>query len=440
MIVTLFLVQFLIVLVCIGLGGRFGGIGLGAAGGLGLAILTFGFGLPPDSPPITVISIIIAVITCVTILQAAGGLDLLVTMAEKILRKWPGAITFLGPFVAFLFTALCGTGYVAFSVYPVIAEIATDARVRPERAMSMSVIAANFGLIASPVSAVITGTLAILAGLHVSALDILSVTVPGTLLGCLAGCLFVWKRGNELDNEPEFQRRIAEGTFKPLKTQENKDETASGKARKGLVIFIIGILLVVLMGSVPELRPLWNDGHTIKRMDVPTTLQIIMLTTACIIMLICRIPPLSLDSGSVFKSGLVGVVAIFGLSWMMNSFFAAWSDLFNSAYRDFQNPLLFGLLVFILSAVIYSPAATAVALFPAGVMMGYPAATLIALLPLTCGSFIIPGGAQIGCVAFDRTGTTKIGKYVVNHSYMLPGLVTTLSSSVFCFLLAGILL
>ncbi|EGA0673581.1 TPA: anaerobic C4-dicarboxylate transporter family protein [Escherichia coli] len=437
---TLFLVQFLIVLVCIGLGGRFGGIGLGAAGGLGLAILTFGFGLPPDSPPITVISIIIAVITCVTILQAAGGLDLLVTMAEKILRKWPGAITFLGPFVAFLFTALCGTGYVAFSVYPVIAEIATDARVRPERAMSMSVIAANFGLIASPVSAVITGTLAILAGLHVSALDILSVTVPGTLLGCLAGCLFVWKRGNELDNEPEFQRRIAEGTFKPLKTQENKDETASGKARKGLVIFIIGILLVVLMGSVPELRPLWNDGHTIKRMDVPTTLQIIMLTTACIIMLICRIPPLSLDSGSVFKSGLVGVVAIFGLSWMMNSFFAAWSDLFNSAYRDFQNPLLFGLLVFILSAVIYSPAATAVALFPAGVMMGYPAATLIALLPLTCGSFIIPGGAQIGCVAFDRTGTTKIGKYVVNHSYILPGLVTTLSSSVFCFLLAGILL
>lgn len=437
---TLFLVQFLIVLVCIGLGGRFGGIGLGAAGGLGLAILTFGFGLPPDSPPITVISIIIAVITCVTILQAAGGLDLLVTMAEKILRKWPGAITFLGPFVAFLFTALCGTGYVAFSVYPVIAEIATDARVRPERAMSMSVIAANFGLIASPVSAVITGTLAILAGLHVSALDILSVTVPGTLLGCLAGCLFVWKRGNELDNEPEFQRRIAEGTFKPLKTQENKDETASGKARKGLVIFIIGILLVVLMGSVPELRPLWHDGHTIKRMDVPTTLQIIMLTTACIIMLICRIPPLSLDSGSVFKSGLVGVVAIFGLSWMMNSFFAAWSDLFNSAYRDFQNPLLFGLLVFILSAVIYSPAATAVALFPAGVMMGYPAATLIALLPLTCGSFIIPGGAQIGCVAFDRTGTTKIGKYVVNHSYMLPGLVTTLSSSVFCFLLAGILL
>lgn len=437
---TLFLFQFLIVIICIGLGGRFGGIGLGAAGGLGLAILTFGFGLPPDSPPITVISIIIAVITCVAILQAAGGLDLLVIIAERILRKWPGAITFLGPFIAFLVTALCGTGYVAFSVYPVIAEIATDARVRPERAMSMSVIAANFGLLASPVSAVITGSLAIFAGLHVSALDILVVTVPGTLLGCLVGCLFVWKRGKELDDEPEFQRRVMEGTFRPLDTKKNEDRTTSGTARKGLIVFLIGILLVIVMGSAPELRPLLKNGLTVERMDVPTTLQIIMLTTACIIMFICRIPSLTLDSGSVFKSGLVGVVAIFGLSWMMNTFFVAWNDLFNSVYHDIQNPIFFGLLVFILSAVIYSPAATTAALFPAGVMMGYPAATLIALLPLTCGSFIIPGGAQIGCVAFDRTGTTKIGKYVLNHSYMLPGLVTTLSSTVFCFILADLIL
>lgn len=129
----LFVIQFAIVLTCIGIGGRFGGIGLGAAGGLGLAILTFGFGVPPDSPPITVISIILAVITCIAILQAAGGLDLFVTIAEKILQKRPSAITFLGPAVAYLFTAICGTGYVAFSIYPVIAEIAADARVRPER-------------------------------------------------------------------------------------------------------------------------------------------------------------------------------------------------------------------------------------------------------------------------------------------------------------------
>ncbi|EFN4069344.1 anaerobic C4-dicarboxylate transporter family protein [Escherichia coli] len=435
----LFVIQFAIVLTCIGIGGRFGGICLGAAGGLGLAILTFGFGVPPDSPPITVISIILAVITCIAILQAAGGLDLFVTIAEKILQKRPGAITFLGPAVAYLFTAICGTGYVAFSIYPVIAEIAADARVRPERAMSMSVIAANFGLIASPVSAVVTGTIAVFSGLHVSALDILLITVPGTILGCLVGCLFVYKRGHDLETDPEFQRRVAEGEFESVKTGERTISIISKTAKKALMIFISGIILVVVLGSVPELRPVWNTSAGVERMSIPTALQIIMLTTACIIMMVCRISPSKLDSGSVFKAGLVGVVAIFGLSWMMSSFFEAWQDLFNNTFNDFHNPVIFGVIVFVLSAVIYSPAATAVALFPAGVLMGYSTETLIALLPVTCGSFIIPGGAQIACVAFDRTGTTRVGKYVVNHSYMLPGLITVLASTIFCFLFSTIL-
>lgn len=437
-----FVIQFAIVLTCIGIGGRFGGIGLGAAGGLGLAILTFGFGLPPASPPVTVVFIILAVITCITLLQAAGGLDLLVTLAERILQKWPGAITFLGPAVAYFFTAICGTGYVAFSVYPVIAEIAADARIRPERAISMSVIAANFGLIASPVSAVITSTIAFLANLHVSvsAFQILSITIPGTFLGCLTGCLFVLKRGHELENDPEFQRRIAAGEFETVKASERITNTVTKEARSGLIIFLTGIVLVVLLGSVPELLPKWNSGNGMERMSIPVALQIIMLATACIIMIVCRIPSSRLDSGSVFKAGLVGVVAIFGLSWMMNSFFEAWHELFNTALPGFRNPVLFGVIVFGLSAVIYSPAATATALLPVGFLMGYPVETLIVLLPATCGSFIIPGGAQVGCVAFDRTGTTRIGKYVVNHSYMLPGLVSVLASTMFCFLMSRLLM
>lgn len=311
------------------------------------------------------------------------------TIAEKILQKRPGAITFLGPAVAYLFTAICGTGYVAFSIYPVIAEIAADARVRPERAMSMSVIAANFGLIASPVSAVVTGTIAVFSGLHVSALDILLITVPGTILGCLVGCLFVYKRGHDLETDPEFQRRVAEGEFESVKTGERTISIISKTAKKALMIFISGIILVVVLGSVPELRPVWNTSAGVERMSIPTALQIIMLTTACIIMMVCRISPSKLDSGSVFKAGLVGVVAIFGLSWMMSSFFEAWQDLFNNTFNDFHNPVIFGVIVFVLSAVIYSPAATAVALFPAGVLMGYSTETLIALLPVTCGSFII---------------------------------------------------
>lgn len=199
------------------------------------------------------------------------------------------------------FTAICGTGYVAFSIYPVIAEIAADARVRPERAMSMSVIAANFGLIASPVSAVVTGTIAVFSGLHVSALDILLITVPGTILGCLVGCLFVYKRGHDLETDPEFQRRVAEGEFESVKTGERTISIISKTAKKALMIFISGIILVVVLGSVPELRPVWNTSAGVERMSIPTALQIIMLTTACIIMMVCRISPSKLDSGSVLR-------------------------------------------------------------------------------------------------------------------------------------------
>lgn len=251
--------------------------------------------------------------------------------------------------------------------------------------------------------------------------------------------LFVYKRGHDLETDPEFQRRVAEGEFESVKTGERTISIISKTAKKALMIFISGIILVVVLGSVPELRPVWNTSAGVERMSIPTALQIIMLTTACIIMMVCRISPSKLDSGSVFKAGLVGVVAIFGLSWMMSSFFEAWQDLFNNTFNDFHNPVIFGVIVFVLSAVIYSPAATAVALFPAGVLMGYSTETLIALLPVTCGSFIIPGGAQIACVAFDRIGTTRVGKYVVNHSYMLPGLITVLASTIFCFLFSTIL-
>jgi anaerobic C4-dicarboxylate transporter DcuB len=437
----LFWTQFALVLVCIGIGGRFGGIGLGAAGGLGLGILTFIFGLQPDSPPVTVMLIILSVITCVTILQAAGSLDLLVSIAEKMLRKKPSAITFLGPAVTYIFTVFCGTSYVAFSVYPVIAEIATEAKVRPERAMSMSVISSNFALIASPMSAAITGMIAIIAGLHVTPLQILLITIPGTIIGCLIGCLFVNKRGKELDDDPEYQRRIACREFEVSNVSERKEYTASKEAKLGLILFLMAIIAVVALGSSPSLRPEWVDaGGAVSKMSVPTALQIIMLMTSCFIMVFCRIDPHKLDSGSVFKAGLIGVVAIFGLAWMVGTFFAAYSELFNTAFSGMRYPLLFGVVMFIFSTVIYSPSATVAALMPLGVAMGLPAWMLVGLLPATCGCFIIPGAAQIGCVAFDRTGTTRLGNFVINHSYLLPGMVVLIVSTVTCLLLSQIVI
>lgn len=431
----LFLVQLAIVFLCIAIGGRFGGIGLGAAGGMGLFILTFLFGLEPDSPPVSVMLIIISVITCVTILQAAGGLDLLICAAEKMLRTKPGAITFLGPFVCYIFTVMCGTSYIAFSVYPVIAEVATDAKVRPERAMSMSVIASNMAVIASPLSAAVAGMIAKAASLNVTLLDILAVTIPGTFLGCLAGCLFVYRKGAELSDDKEFNRRVQSGEFVEMKTSA-RNVFNLNQARIGLAIFAIGVFLIVFLSSFKEFRPQWHGEY----MSVPTMLQILMLTMASLIMICCRIAPEKLHSGSVFKAGLIGVVGIFGLSWMTGTFFGTYNDLFIQNFSNIltEYPMLFGLVLFLLSILIYSPAATVVALMPLGVAMGIPATILIALLPAACAVFIIPGGAQIACVSFDRTGTTKIGKYVINHSFMMPGMVSLVMSVVFCMMITKI--
>lgn len=430
----MFWIQLAIIIVCIAIGGRFSGIGLGAAGGFGLAILTIGFGLALGDPPVSVVFIIMAVITCVSILQGAGGLDFLVTIAEKILRQKPSAITFLGPFVCYFFTVICGTSYVAFSVYPVIAEIAISTRIRPERAMSMSVIASNMAIPASPISAITAAMIAITAAIGITPFALLMVTFPACFFGVLAGCFFVYKRGAELENDPEFKRRIASGEFHEHAAVEKISFAAiTPQAKLSLAIFLFSIATIIIVSSFPTLLPkLGSEG---KAMSIPALLQVAMLATGAIIMVACKVPRDRLDSGSVFKAGLVGVVGILGISWMTDTLFSAYIDFIKdlSSAVLINYPALFGVALFVASMVLYSPAATAVALMPVAVSLGLSPAMILGLLPATCAVFIIPGGAQIGCVAFDRTGTTKIGRYGFNHSYLLPGLVS-LFVSVICSL------
>lgn len=431
-----FWLQFVLILICIAVGGRFSGIGLGAAGGFGLAVLTLFYGLPLGDPPVSVIFIIMAVITCVSILQGAGGLDFLVAIAEKILRKKPNAITFLGPLVCYIFTVVCGTSYVAFSVYPVIAEIAIDARIRPERAMSMSVIASNMAIPASPTSAIIAAMIGITAAFGVTPLAILAVTFPACLIGVLAGCFFVYKRGAELEDDPEFCRRVACGEFQAHAIAEQRNLQTQPMAKRSLFIFLLSIAAIILVSSYPALLPKLGSGDKAAAISIPALLQVVMLATGGLIMVLCNVPRDRLDSGSVFKAGLVGVIGILGVSWMTDTFVGAHIALIKamSANMIAQYPALFGAALFVTSMILYSPAATAVALMPIGVSLGLSPALLIGLLPATCAVFIIPGGAQIGCVAFDRTGTTKIGRYGFNHSYLLPGLFS-LGISLACALL-----
>lgn len=436
----MFWVQLAIIIVCIAIGARFSGIGLGAAGGFGLAILTIGFGMALGEPPVSVIFIIMAVITCVSILQGAGGLNFLVAIAEKILRKNPSLITFLGPLVCYFFTVICGTSYIAFSVYPIIAEIAIDARIRPERAMSMSVIASNMAIPASPTSAMTAAMIAITAAIGVAPFQIFAVTIPACFIGVLSGCFFVYKRGAELENDPEFKRRLATGEFQeqPSSTK-HFIQNSTTQAKISVALFITSIIIIIIISSFPALLP--KLGPENKPMSISALLQVVMLATGALIMVICKVPRDQLDAGSVFKAGLVGSVGIFGISWMTDTFFASYIGLIKEVSSGIllQYPVLFGVALFIVSVVLYSPAATTVMLMPIAVSLGLPPAILIGLIPAACAVFIIPGGAQIGCVAFDRTGTTKIGRFGFNHSYLLPGLVSMVISIICSLAIAQII-
>lgn len=440
---TVFWIQLAIVMMCIAIGGRYGGVGLGAAGGFGLSILVLGFGLKPGSPPVSVLLIITAVIACVSILQAAGGLDLRVRQAEKLLRRRPASITFMAPLVTACFTFFCGTGYVAFSIYPVIAEVAAEAKIRPERPLSISVIASGAAIPASPMSAATAGMLGLLSAYGVSPLKLLLVITPAALVGVLMGALSVCRRGKELEDDPEFQRRVAAGEYQSLhKTDETGAQwKPSPAAQHGVLLFALGVITIVSLGSMPSLLPGWNENGQLQRLPIPQLIQIVILATGFLIMLICRVPGNQLAAGSVFRSGLVGVVGVFGVAWMTDTFFTTYKpeflQFFSSIVKD--APMLFGVVLFFFSSVVFGNAATVVALMPIGLELGIPPAMLVALYPAVCGDFFIPAGAgQIGCVSFDRTGTTRIGRYVLNHCYMRPGVVSVCSAVFVAYLLSKI--
>lgn len=418
-----FWLQLFTVAFCIGLGGRYGGVGLGAAGGLGVCILVLFFGLKPSSPPVSTILIIVAVIACTSILQGAGGLDWMVKIAERMLRRWPKAITFVAPFVCSFFVIFVGTAYVAFAVYPVVAEVATQARVRPERPIAASVISAGIAVVASPMSAATAALVASLSPYNVSLLDILMISVPAFIIATAATCLSVYWRGTELEDDPEFKRRVAEGDFEDLVLSRTDDKNAKSsglnKVRLSVAIFAMGVAVVLLLGFFKGLLPTWTtlDGRT-STLPIPSLIQMVML--AC---------------------GLIGVVGVFGISWLTGTFFDGYHDQFVSLFKTMaeSTPLLFGLVLFFFSAVILSPSATVVALMPLGAAIGIPPLLLVALYPATCGDFLIPGGAQIGCCSFDRTGTTHLGSWVLNHSYLLPGCVHVITGvaagyAIYCML------
>ena len=429
--------QLIVVLAAIIIGARLGGIGLGVMGGLGLALLCFVFGLQPTAPPIDVMLMIVAVISAASCMQAAGGLDYMVKLAERMLRKHPSRVTLLSPLVTYLFTFVAGTGHIAYSVLPVIAEVARETKIRPERPLGIAVIASQQAITASPISAATVALLGMLAGFDISLFDILKISVPATLIGVLVGAFCSMKVGRELADDPEYQRRLKEGVI------ENRlEETASSfdvrKARISVGIFLLATFLIVLFGSVDALRPVFPSGGKNVPLDMPSIIEIIMLSTSALILLVCRIDGIKAVQGSICSAGMQAVIAIFGIAWMGDTFIAGnLASLTTSIEHVVQSmPWLFGVALFVMSILLYSQAATIRAVVPLGIALSISPWMLIALFPAVNGYFFIPNyPTVVAAINFDRTGTTHIGKYILNHSFMMPGMVCTVVS-----ILVGLLL
>ena len=418
------LIQLLFVLVCIIVGARIGGVGLGVMGGLGVAILTFVFGLEPTSPPIDVMLMIAAVISAAGAMQAAGGLDFLVKIAEKILRRHPQNVTLLAPLVTYTFTFLAGTGHVAYSVLPVIAEVARETKIRPERPLGIAVIASQQAITASPISAATVALLGLLAGFDITLFDILKITIPATLIGVIVGAFASMRVGKELVDDPEYQRRLKSGELDNSHVELN-DIKNLFSAKLSVILFIAATVFIVLFGSIPSLRPTF-DGRTL---GMPSLIEILMLSTAAIILLVTKTSGAKAAQGSVFSAGMQAVIAIFGVAWMGDTFIngniAQLTGSIESVVTEM--PWLFGVALFVMSILLYSQAATVRAIMPLGIALGLNPMLLIALFPAVNGYFFIPNYPTIvAAINFDRTGTTKIGKYILNHSFMMPGLVATI--------------
>lgn len=420
------LLQLLFVLVAIIIGARLGGIGLGVMGGVGLAILTFVFGLQPTAPPIDVMLMIAAVISAASCMQAAGGLDYMVKIAERLLRKNPSHVTILAPLVTYSFTFLAGTGHVAYSVLPVIAEVATETKIRPERPLGIAVIASQQGITASPISAATVALLGLLAGYDITLFDILKICVPATLIGVLVGAFFSMKVGKELVDDPEYQRRLQNGMISDKHVQLNDVENKF-KAQLSVGLFLAATFLIVLFGSVPSLRPSF-DGVAI---GMPSLIEILMLTAAALILLLTKTDGIKATQGSIFPAGMQAVIAIFGIAWMGDTFINGNITELTASIEGLvtEMPWLFGLALFVMSILLYSQAATVRAIVPLGIALGMSPMMLIALFPAVNGYFFIPNyPTVVAAINFDRTGTTGIGKYILNHSFMMPGLIATVVS------------
>lgn len=422
-------IEFIIVLSLILLGARMRGMGLGVAGGLGMLLLVFVFHLKPVSPPVDVMLIILAVITAAATLQAAGGLDILVNWAAYILRRNPKHITILAPLVTYFFTLFAGTAHVNYSVLPVIAEVALRQRIRPERPLSISVIASHLAITGSPVGAATAALTVMLVPSGLDLIDILKVCIPSGIIGTLLGTIAAGMMGKNLENDPVFLEKMKNPEFAAEMNQTEeliKPVSPNKKGLKALVVFFIGVIGIIILGAFPQWRPAFEVDEKMEPMRTAEVIEIFMLSSAAFMLLLSKTKATEPVKTPIFKAGSEAVVSIFGVVWMSDTFLKG-NELFfkeNLGAMVQAYPWTFAIALFVFSALVFSQTAAIRALVPLGLSIGIAPVQLMAMFPAANGDFFIPGyPTLLAAIGFDRSGSTKIGKYLFNHSFMWPGLV-----------------
>ena len=473
-------IELLVLLLALYLGSRYGSLALGAIAGLGLAILVFDHGLKPGTPPTDVIYIIVAAVTCAGVLQASGGMDWLVQIAEKLLRKHPQQITFLAPLCTFFLTVLCGTGHVMYTLMPIVTDVAIKKGIRPERPCAIASVASMIAIICSPISAAVVAfsTISALNGFHISIPQIVAVTLPSCLIGVMIAAAWSYRRGLDLDKDPEFQELIKDPEQREYvygNTATTLDKKIDAKSKRAVYIFLAAIIIIVILAFAQHILPAYQTvqaiegakdvllptGKTVTPENlasagivmagvtekVPVTIkmylviQIILISAAALMIIFCGAKPKNAVAGNVWQSGMVAVVAIYGIAWLANTFFGAHmdqiKDILGTMVAEYKWTV--ALMFFIFSVLINSQGAVIVSLLPVAYALGVPGWVLLGALPCVYGYFFIPNyPTDIATVNMDRTGTTKIGKFVFNHSFMVPGLISVVVSTLVCYALASI--
>ncbi|MGI9525705.1 MAG: anaerobic C4-dicarboxylate transporter [Weeksellaceae bacterium] len=440
----LFWTQLALLLIVIYFGIKFGGVGLGLLGGLGVTALVFIYGAIPADPPISVMLIILAVSTTSATLEATGALGLIVKFAEKLLRKKPDLVVYLAPLSTFFLTVLVGTGHAVYPLLPVIYDVSIKKGIRPERPMAVAAVASQMGITASPISAAAAAMVGVFgaAGFDISLIDILKITIPSCLVGMLLAATWSLKRGKDLENDPEFQERIKDPEMRKyiFGGIEDNGSNIGKKSSLSLTLFLIGIFCIVMIAMFPDtILPILPNGKPIPMSQV---LQFVMFSIGAVILFSTRIKAKQISDTNVFNAGMVAVIMIFGIAWMSETVISNNEPYILSLISEMveRNPWTFALAMFMVSMFLKSQAATLLIMLPLGVTLGLDPKTLLACVPACYAYyFFCFYPSDLATINFDRSGTTHVGSWILNHSFMIPGLIGTWGAVGVAFALVNLL-